>query len=397
MKNRFSKIEINCFIVFVIVILFCLSWYFLYAYFAVPEITLKGEKTITIDLKGKYHEQGAIATLEEKDISKNIKIESNINVNKVGNYEVTYSVTNSKGKKKQEVTRIVKVRDSKKPTLTLKKGSPYKVQYGSTFKEPGYIAHDNYDGNITSKVTEKGNVDTNKLGSYKLYYTVQDSSGNSITKIRIVKVVDETAPKIELIGNEKVIINKNSNYIDQGCTAHDNYDGDLTTKIQKYGKVNTKITGTYQITCSVSDSFGNYASAYRIVQVGTQSEIDNDNHIKVSIKEQKLWYYKNGNLMLTSNVVTGMKNKWDTQKGRYRIKSRVEGTYLIGDDYKTWVNYWMLFDSSRQIGLHDATWRNDFGGTIYQYDGSHGCVNLPYYVAKTIFNTVEIGTLVIIN
>lgn len=397
MKKNFSKLEITCVISLIIVALFCLAWYLLYAYFAEPTISLKGEEIVVVDLKGKYHEMGATATLDKEDISKNIKITDNIDLNKVGDYKVVYSVTNLKGKKKQEITRTVKVRDSKKPSLTLTKGSPYKVQYGSIFKEPGFIAKDNYDGNITTKVEVTGEVNTNKLGDYKLSYTVKDSSGNSTTKNRIVKVVDETAPTLKLNGQETIIIDRNSNYIDAGCTAIDNYDGDITNKIMQSGKVNTHSLGTYKITCSVSDSFGNYSSIYRIVQVGTQREIDEENHVKISIKEQKLWYYKKGNLVLTSNVVTGMKNKWDTPKGSFRIKSKVEGTYLIGDDYKTWVNYWMLINPGRQIGLHDATWRGSFGGNIYTSDGSHGCVNLPYSVAQTIFNKASVGTLVIIE
>ena len=56
----------------------------------------------------------------------------------------------------------------------------------------------------------------------------------------------------------------------------------------------------------------------------------------------------------------------------------------------------MLINPGRQIGLHDATWRSNFGGSIYTSDGSHGCVNLPYSVAQTIFNKASVGTLVMI-
>ena len=47
------------------------------------------------------------------------------------------------------------------------------------------------------------------------------------------------------------------------------------------------------------------------------------------------------------------------------------------------------------IGMHDATWRGSFGGGIYKYDGSHGCVNMPYSVAEAIFNNIEAGTPVV--
>ena len=47
------------------------------------------------------------------------------------------------------------------------------------------------------------------------------------------------------------------------------------------------------------------------------------------------------------------------------------------------------------IGIHDASWRNKFGGEIYKTGGSHGCVNSPYEVAKAIFDNIEVGTPVV--
>ena len=56
---------------------------------------------------------------------------------------------------------------------------------------------------------------------------------------------------------------------------------------------------------------------------------------------------------------------------------------LDGPGYSTPVTYWMPFNGG--IGLHDATWRSSFGGNIYKTNGSHGCVNLPYNMAKIIY------------
>ena len=176
--------------------------------------------------------------------------------------------------------------------------------------------------------------------------------------------------------------------------ATDNYDGDITSEVVKRGRVNTSIRGVYTVTYSVSDSFGNYTTKERIVQVGTQSEIDDDNCVMVSIDKQKLWFYKHGRLILTSNVVTGTKNSWDTITGNFRIRNKARNTYLTGADYKSYVNYWMLIDYGTQIGLHDATWRGSFGGSIYKYNGSHGCINLPYWVAQTIYDKAPVGTRV---
>ena len=120
-------------------------------------------------------------------------------------------------------------------------------------------------------------------------------------------------------------------------------------------------------------------------------------YILISIKSQKLWYYKNGKLKLTANVVTGQKGKHDTPKGTYKILSKARSVYLVGPDYRSYVNYWMLINRGYQIGLHDATWRSSFGGSIYKYNGSHGCVNLPYSKARYLYNYAPLGTKVIIK
>ena len=65
-----------------------------------------------------------------------------------------------------------------------------------------------------------------------------------------------------------------------------------------------------------------------------------------------------------------------------------------GEDYATPVKYWMPF--AGDVGMHDASWRKSFGGNIYKTNGSHGCINLPTSVAKTIYNTIEKGWRVLV-
>lgn len=392
MKEKSSKIEIVCSIVFLICALLCLIWFLLYAYFAVPEITLIGPSEITINLDGNYEEKGATAKLDNRDITKNIKIDNPVNTSKVGDYIITYSVTNKKGKKEQSITRRVKIRETEKPVIKLKKDSTISVQYGVTYKDPGYIAMDNYDGDITDKVEVQGNVDTKKIGTYKLYYTVYDSSENSDTKIRTIKVVDTQAPKITLNGKENTVIKLGGPYKEEGCKVQDNHDGDISDKVKISGKINENLAGYYTITYSVTDSFGNTAKKSRKVQVGSQADIDDANHILISINEQRLWFYQNGVLQLSSNIVTGTSGVNDTPRGSFRIQGKAQSVYLRGPGYKSFVNYWMPIYG--EIGLHDATWRSSFGGSIYLTSGSHGCINLPYYIAQTIYYDAPIGIAV---
>lgn len=82
-----------------------------------------------------------------------------------------------------------------------------------------------------------------------------------------------------------------------------------------------------------------------------------------------------------------------TPEGVYGITYKERDATLKGADYETPVSYWMPFNGS--IGLHDAIWRNKFGSNFYKYAGSHGCINLPFYVAEEIYHEIEKGTPVI--
>lgn len=392
MGKEYGRIRITCAIVFFVSAVLCLGWFILYAYLAVPEISLNGNSEVIINLGGQYDEQGAKATLDNNDISRRIKIDNSVDTNKVGVYKVKYSVTNNKNMKKQTVIRNVRVRETEKPTIKLTSGTDIKVQYGSTYKDPGYKANDNYDGDISDSVKVQGVVDTGQIGAYKLYYTVSDSSDNTVTVVRTVNVIDTQAPRLKINGAAYTTVKLRSSYNDEGCTAIDNHDGDISDKVKSSGKVNTSVPGYYTISYSVKDSFGNKAKASRKVQVGTKTQIDNANHILISISEQKLWFYQDGVLQLTSNVVTGTKGEHDTPRGSFRIQYKARSVYLRGPDYKTFVNYWMPIYGD--IGLHDATWRSSFGGYIYQTSGSHGCINLPYYVAENIYYNAPTGYLV---
>jgi len=77
-------------------------------------------------------------------------------------------------------------------------------------------------------------------------------------------------------------------------------------------------------------------------------------------------------------------------------KNRVlKGEDWDGSIYQTPVAYWMAFN--RSIGLHDAPWRRSFGGTIYRANGSHGCINMPPYMAKAAYSLLYIGYPVIVH
>ena len=102
-----------------------------------------------------------------------------------------------------------------------------------------------------------------------------------------------------------------------------------------------------------------------------------------------------GDVYLESDCVTGNYGSADTPKGYFSVNAKVSPCTLKGDDYTSYVTYWMPFIGGGW-GLHDADWRSSFGGSIYKGNGSHGCVNLPPSVAKKMYAKMEVGTPVIV-
>lgn len=112
-------------------------------------------------------------------------------------------------------------------------------------------------------------------------------------------------------------------------------------------------------------------------------------YIEIDLTNQHIWLYKNYNLIVESDIVTGDPGYQETQTGAFPIAFKKSPSVLSGETWNTEVTYWMPFHDGQ--GLHDATWRSTFGGDIYLTDGSHGCVNLPYSVAEKIYNNIEAG------
>jgi len=113
-------------------------------------------------------------------------------------------------------------------------------------------------------------------------------------------------------------------------------------------------------------------------------------YVEINLTAQHLYFYVDGKLLVQSDFVSGNAAKgWSTPAGAYDLTYKQRNATLKGQGYATPVSYWMPFNGG--IGLHDANWRKTFGGTIYKNKGSHGCINLPPAVAKTIYENISAG------
>ena len=120
-----------------------------------------------------------------------------------------------------------------------------------------------------------------------------------------------------------------------------------------------------------------------------------DTYIEISLDNQYLWAFKDGELLVETPVVTGNIARRDyTRAGCFRITYRETELNLRGPTWDDHVDYWMPLDG--EIGLHDSSWRDEYGGDIYITDGSHGCINTPLEAIGIIYNNIWDGVPVIV-
>lgn len=119
-----------------------------------------------------------------------------------------------------------------------------------------------------------------------------------------------------------------------------------------------------------------------------------DTYIEVDMGQQHMYYYQDGECLISVDVVTGnARRRWDTPEGINYVYNKQRNRTLRGEGYATPVDYWMPVVGN--VGIHDADWRKEFGGEIYQRNGSHGCINTPPEAMGRLYDLVEIGTPVI--
>lgn len=129
----------------------------------------------------------------------------------------------------------------------------------------------------------------------------------------------------------------------------------------------------------------------------------NGNYVEVDLTRQHLWFYRNGSLVVETDIVSGLPTEErETATGVFAIAYKASPYNLVGggseegstDGWDVEVQYWMPFHDGQ--GLHDASWRGSFGGSIYQSGGSHGCVNLPTAAAAAIYESMEAGIPIVL-
>lgn len=227
------------------------------------EFKLIGEESVTSECGEPYKDQGAEAEVTGSILSfvhHPITVTTSterVNIHEPGTYTVTYTAKflwlTDTG------TRSVVIVDTTPPVIELLHKDDYYTLPHHAYEEEGYKAVDNHDGDVTKKVTseERDGV---------VYYSVADQYGNTATAQREIFYDDRNAPVFSFANGEEGFLFQGGKWNDS-VTAEDDADGDVTDKISISGSVDTNKVGTYTVTYSVSDEWGNVATKVRYVTV----------------------------------------------------------------------------------------------------------------------------------
>lgn len=191
-----------------------------------------------------------------------------------GTFSNTYCGINVVGEFEDYMLNLAN--DGKAPVITLVGGDTVRVEKTATktacYSEIAgttYKASDATQGDMTSEVVVKSDLDCSAPGIYTFQFDLRDASGNNaVTKFRtIIVALDKTAPKLTLNGKDTMVLEQCDTYSEPGAVAIDANDGNLTSAIKIAGKVDAGTVGVYTLVYSVSDAQKNAISIKRVVIV----------------------------------------------------------------------------------------------------------------------------------
>ncbi len=230
------------------------------------ELELTGAPELIIEYGDGYTDLGAVPVMRgtrfwQEGITPEgveVQIRGQVDPASIGKYTVDYAARYFWWK--AEAQRTVRVVDTVGPVITLVEGDGIPIAPGTPYPEPGFTATDNYDGDITDRVvrTEADGV---------IRYAVFDSSGNPAYAQREIPYLELQPPQILLEGGEAVTIPAGTVFTDPGYSAMDGSGADLADRVTVEGEVLWYVPGTYTLTYSMTDFFGNAYSAVRNVTV----------------------------------------------------------------------------------------------------------------------------------
>ncbi len=232
-----------------------------------PVLTLLGDDPLLIPCGQTFVDPGVTATDQcDGDITDKVVHMGTVDTSLLGEYTVRYSVLDASGKRAL-ASRNVIVSDTDGPVITLQGASSMQIACQGVYVEPGAVAVDMCEGDLSSALQISGTVDTSQPGIYTIRYAACDGKGNCSEQQRRVEVTDEQAPTLTLLGDNPISLECGESYVEPGATASDLCAGDLSAQVAVKGDVLTKEAGVFVRTYTVADPTGNKATLTRQVIV----------------------------------------------------------------------------------------------------------------------------------
>lgn len=298
-------------------------------------------------------------------------------------YEITEEVYGNKINKDILYENIVKAILNDKITINLDSINSYEVPKYTKDSQELIEAKNTLNKYIASTITYgiDGKTEIINGSTIHNWLSIDENFGIIFDEDKIGYYVDTLASKYNTTGQIR-------NFVTSLKTPIKVSGGNYGFKIDRYGEIQSIIS-------AIKD--GQVITKEPIYLSTAKSHDTNDignTYVEINFTKQHLWFYKNGALVTEGDVVTGnVSGGTATPAGVYVLNNKERNSILVGEDYRVPVGFWMPFNGG--IGIHDATWRTEFGKNIYLTNGSHGCINSPYAVAKIIFDNIDIGTPVI--
>ncbi|MBT3303270.1 MAG: DUF5011 domain-containing protein [Bacteroidetes bacterium] len=240
-----------------------------------PAIAIIGNNPTYVEQGYVYVDSGAVATdnimgIINTYVHNGVPLfgtSSNVNTAVLGQYYVTYSACDTIWNCQEVKRKVIVTPDVSAPVITLYGGDPISVSVNKVFVDTFYSAWDDAEGNLTSQVMISGNLDVYQIGTYSRTYYVEDSKGNSDTKMRTMIVEDNAAPDVVMNGDNPMFVEISTSFTDPGVTYSDNYWPLNKVSLGTTGLVDINKAGTYKIDYQVTDYSNNSQTVSRTVIV----------------------------------------------------------------------------------------------------------------------------------
>ena len=296
----------------------------------------------------------------------------------------------------------IKTEEFRKTVITAVNGANEKLDLLKTgcYEKPAYTSD-------SKKVTEACDAMNKYLGATVTYdfkpntevvdssmiskwVKVDDDMNVTFDESAVKEYVQSLAAKYDTKGKERTFTSASGNTVTVS-------GGSYGWKIDQEAEYNALIANIQKAeTVTREPNYSSRAASHDGNDVG-------NTYAEVNLTTQHMYYVKDGHIALETDVVTGNPNKGNaTPTGVYSLAYKAKDQTLKGTkkadgtyEYETPVKYWMPFNGG--VGFHDASWQPTFGGSRYQTNGSHGCVNMPPEMAGKLFELISAGTPVVVH